>query len=629
MKKILALSLAIVFVFGVMSFTAFAETPDRIEITFRVGDSILNINGEPVEVETPYVVDGVTLVPVRVITEAFGAEVEWVNETRQIVITYQNVELILQIDNINVYVNGQQQTLLFQPQLTNGVTMVPLRFISENFGAEVNWDFDTQEITVVKEAFGDALVDIEDVLRRSNMPMAGDSFLGWSIRRTPDMEVFFRSFDGRFNTFTISSNTFVEVDFFDNTENESFAAIQAQEMELARRFTLMGQNVRRTSGGAEFVSTQFRNDFAFVERRMFVLSNNQVVHVGITIDGSVGVSERDEYIAILDTFDFVFNAAETEDLADVVDNMRLFDNRTLGISFRVPAHWRDFSDRNRINWFRFGEIVDDGVYSTGGSIEVVTIQGDDSATRWATETLENSIRFRNPNTHTHSELRNMQVSGRSAVYYQIDRRLGGIDFISRRIFWDYEGHMYDLYITVPTTHVASIQRIVDSIKLEAIDPEVVGIMIREPITDENVVVSSVRNTSLGFTVDIPATWLRLDNNTMFVDTRTNTEVWVERLNHTFTLAEIRDGVTDRARQPEWTIVNQAVATAAAELSSNALRGFKYEMRLSVDGRTIYLIRYIINSGNRSYIITAAITESNYSEANRETIARIVRSFVVN
>ncbi len=121
-----------------------------VEISFKVGDSILKINGEDVEVETPYVVgEGTTLVPLRVISEAFGAEVNWDGETKTIVIVHNENTITIQIDNNKAFVNDGEETLEEAPQLTeNGFTMVPLRFISETLGAEVSYDEATQGITV-------------------------------------------------------------------------------------------------------------------------------------------------------------------------------------------------------------------------------------------------------------------------------------------------------------------------------------------------------------------------------------------------------------------------------------------------------------------------------------------------
>ncbi len=121
-----------------------------VEISFKVGDSILKINGEDVEVETPYVVGaGTTLVPLRVISEAFGAEVNWDGETKTVVIVHNENTITIQIDNNKAFVNDGEETLAEAPQLTeNGFTMVPLRFISETLGAEVSYDEATQGITV-------------------------------------------------------------------------------------------------------------------------------------------------------------------------------------------------------------------------------------------------------------------------------------------------------------------------------------------------------------------------------------------------------------------------------------------------------------------------------------------------
>ena len=83
MKKIISILIAVLLIF---SFPAFAEeTANKVEISFKVGDSTLLINGKSVTVETPYVAgEGHTLVPLRVITEAFGAKVEWEGTEKKI-----------------------------------------------------------------------------------------------------------------------------------------------------------------------------------------------------------------------------------------------------------------------------------------------------------------------------------------------------------------------------------------------------------------------------------------------------------------------------------------------------------------------------------------------------------------
>lgn len=121
-----------------------------ITVSFKVGDSTLNINGEEMPVETPYVVgDGVTLVPVRVITEAFGADVEWDGHERKVILTTEEKKIELWIGKNEAKISGETISLLSAPEISNDVTMVPLRFISEGFGADVSYNNETKAISVV------------------------------------------------------------------------------------------------------------------------------------------------------------------------------------------------------------------------------------------------------------------------------------------------------------------------------------------------------------------------------------------------------------------------------------------------------------------------------------------------
>ena len=152
MKKAFCILITILFSTTLFAGAAAFAAGNNAEILFSVGDSILTINGQSVQVETPYVVGaGVTLVPIRVITEAFGAKVDWEGETKKVTVDYPGVNIVLRIGDTKSEVNGRAETLLAAPELTaNGYTMVPLRFISENFGADVSYDDLTKKITILK-----------------------------------------------------------------------------------------------------------------------------------------------------------------------------------------------------------------------------------------------------------------------------------------------------------------------------------------------------------------------------------------------------------------------------------------------------------------------------------------------
>lgn len=129
-----------------------AEETEKVTISFNVGSSIVNINGTEVEVEKPYIVGvGVTLVPIRVISESFGAEVKWDGDTKTVTVIDGETTIVVTVGSKTATVNGEEKELEEAPELTeNGFTMIPLRFISENLGAEVGYVHETQAITVEK-----------------------------------------------------------------------------------------------------------------------------------------------------------------------------------------------------------------------------------------------------------------------------------------------------------------------------------------------------------------------------------------------------------------------------------------------------------------------------------------------
>lgn len=116
-----------------------AQEP-AVEISFVIGQPQITINGNTMPVEATFTVHDTTLVPVRVITEAFGAQVEWLGETESVSIVLGDRTILLTIGSANAVVDGEEQLLLAAPVLQTSTTMVPLRFISETFGAQVSYD---------------------------------------------------------------------------------------------------------------------------------------------------------------------------------------------------------------------------------------------------------------------------------------------------------------------------------------------------------------------------------------------------------------------------------------------------------------------------------------------------------
>lgn len=93
-----------------------------------------------------YVKNGTTMVPVRTITENLGANVEFDSNTNKIKITKDSTNVVLTINSKSVQVNGANKALLESAFIKDGTTYVPLRFISETFGCNVELNNKTVNI---------------------------------------------------------------------------------------------------------------------------------------------------------------------------------------------------------------------------------------------------------------------------------------------------------------------------------------------------------------------------------------------------------------------------------------------------------------------------------------------------
>ncbi|MFD0958877.1 N-acetylmuramoyl-L-alanine amidase [Paenibacillus chungangensis] len=100
----------------------------------------LFLNGKPIisDVE-PRIVEGSTLVPLAVLSEDLGYEVDWDGTIRKVTVKDDSTQIELIIGESAVLVNGDIVETNVKPQLINWRTMVPVRFVGELLGLEFEW----------------------------------------------------------------------------------------------------------------------------------------------------------------------------------------------------------------------------------------------------------------------------------------------------------------------------------------------------------------------------------------------------------------------------------------------------------------------------------------------------------
>ncbi|HIW57741.1 MAG TPA: copper amine oxidase N-terminal domain-containing protein, partial [Firmicutes bacterium] len=125
----------------------------------RLNDKILGFDQPPVTENDR------TLVPMRFLFEQMGAEVTWDDATQTATATVpvtteeeiqtfglaEEKSVTFSVDNTTATVNGSVATMDVPARLINDKTMVPLRFLSENLGFNVQWDEATRTAIVTTE----------------------------------------------------------------------------------------------------------------------------------------------------------------------------------------------------------------------------------------------------------------------------------------------------------------------------------------------------------------------------------------------------------------------------------------------------------------------------------------------
>jgi hypothetical protein len=121
-------------------------------IVLRIGSRImehLGIDATLIE-ESPFIdpASNRSMVPIRAIAEIFGAEVKWNATKREISISWNKKLIVLTINSDLALIDGAQYKMDARPVIRKDRTFVPLRFISEAFGAQIQWYAQDQKIVI-------------------------------------------------------------------------------------------------------------------------------------------------------------------------------------------------------------------------------------------------------------------------------------------------------------------------------------------------------------------------------------------------------------------------------------------------------------------------------------------------
>lgn len=137
MKKILS-----VFIATLMLMTSFTAVHCE-------NDIMVTLDGQEIAFDVPpQIINERTLVPMRAIFEALGAEVQWNGETQTVTAANNNTTVQMTIGSVAMYVGATEVILDTPPQIVDERTLVPVRAVAESFDCDVDWDGDSRTVII-------------------------------------------------------------------------------------------------------------------------------------------------------------------------------------------------------------------------------------------------------------------------------------------------------------------------------------------------------------------------------------------------------------------------------------------------------------------------------------------------
>ncbi|MDO7906811.1 copper amine oxidase N-terminal domain-containing protein [Paenibacillus sp. JX-17] len=116
----------------------------------------LFVNGVRYQGTTPVVTNGTTLVPFRTVSEALQADVSYNPANKTVTVKRGSDTVVLYLNSKKALVNGKAVSLQTAAVVKSGVTLVPIRLVSEALGATVKWEPESQSVIVYEESSASA-----------------------------------------------------------------------------------------------------------------------------------------------------------------------------------------------------------------------------------------------------------------------------------------------------------------------------------------------------------------------------------------------------------------------------------------------------------------------------------------
>ncbi|HZG57014.1 copper amine oxidase N-terminal domain-containing protein [Paenibacillus sp.] len=492
------------------SAVASAASGVGVEVELTIGSSEAVVGGQKLQVKPPVLANGSTLVPLRVISAAFASDPEWIPETQGIVLVYGGQRIELHIGSVVSKVNGEARTIPSAPQLIDGTTMVPVRFISETFGADVQFTESdgAQTIRITGDLAASGSEDGEVLLGDEGKTRIGDSHWGWSMDYPSGLVEDYQALNGEWIYFSDANGEYgIDITVDTTQPNLKASGLLAELREYIYGGTITDERLV-TTGDAPYAKIVSRTSGGtYLEDRLY-LKDGVLYLYSFEVYAEANYKNEAKmkvYQALIDSFRPTYDAGDTgmKDVSAIKGGYIVHTDELYGISLELPADWTAESDATSLSFYSPD-------YAFSLYFAMSSKEEGDTLEKWA---QRHESRFAQELLPPYREI--AKLPGRT---------VDGADALVRRWSETLEGEWtdtYDIYVIKGeykynfsffydkanrTANEETIGRIVDSIRLDAdVASENFG-YLRDTYDIDMWATETYDNDTYGYSIAVPAYW---------------------------------------------------------------------------------------------------------------------------
>jgi len=600
-----------------------------VEIVLQLNSPAISVNDVTSEIEPPYLSQSTTLVPLRVITSSLGAVLEWDGATQSIVLTYGDKRIKLVIGSNSAEINGVAAKIPAAPELKNGTTMVPLRFIVEYFGAAIAFESLTAPMRITGNRWDAAGADGSEIDSDAGKTRIGDSYYQWTMNYPTGLITSYHSFLEDSYQFQDANGEYwiwveVESDQDDPINSDRLLQNAADLIDgTLLQKSYVNNDRHPEQSHALIVSKDSEGDYQIVRSYQW---NHRVYDVWLMIDKPEDYKNADKlkkYTELLDSFTPTFDAADRElkDLSGVKDGYRPFIGSDLGLDLSVPADWGNGSN-NEWTYF-YGTKGDQGVNIRRTSV----VQGD-MLDRW----IEREVAFLTddyqPEFIKMSSPTSLTIAGLDAKLLNYSTSEDGKKWNQVYGYYLFDGdYKYEIdFLAFRSEQDAQqVSRIVDSIERNPSGNEEAGIIQDGRDFIDRMKMSTRKFEDSNYSIRIPDYWgeASIDDNTVTFSSTMGSISLFDTDNFTVSqFKQIFDNLMDRNKQ----LMSDFRVTSTSNITFGGVPAYKYVYSGTSDGMPFETTSYFMEKDNHLYGLDFILSKAHASEKNRAVQQAILDSF---